>query len=285
VVSRPATDRIANGLRKVLPDKIAYSIIRWRNATMGEWFYKQTRAKPARVKKKLLNLARKELGDATVAAHFTPHYNPWDQRLCLIPDSDLFNALKSGDASVVTDEIDTFTETGIRLKSGAHLDADIIITATGLQLVTLGEMDFIVDGEQIDFAKTWTYKGLAYSDVPNLVSSFGYINASWTLRVDVTCDYVCRLLNHMTATGASQATPRLRPSDHEMPERPLIDDFSSGYMKRMMPLLPRQGDREPWVNTQRYSLDKKLITKAPIVDNVMRFSSTEPAKVPAHSAD
>ena len=141
-------------------------------------------------------------------------------------------------------------------QSGTELEADIIVTATGLQLVTLGDVDFIVDGEPVDFSQTWTYKGLAYSDVPNLVSTFGYINASWTLRADMTAEYVCRLLNHMGATGTTQCTPRLRPSDLDMPERPFIDDFSAGYMQRVMPLLPRQGDREPWLNTQSYDADK-----------------------------
>ena len=134
-------------------------------------------------------------------------------------------------------------------------------------------MDFSVDGEPVDFSKTWTYKGIAYSDVPNLASSFGYINASWTLRADITCEWVCRLLNHMTESGTTQATPRLRPEDDDMAERPFIEDFSSGYMQRMMSLLPRQGDKTPWLNPQRYSADKKLIAKAPIVDGAMRFAN------------
>jgi monooxygenase len=278
VLSRPATDPVANGLRKVLPDRVAYSITRWKNATMGKFLYKQTRTQPDRVRKNLLKLVEKELGEDTVAAHFTPEYDPWDQRLCLIPDSDLFNSINNGDASVVTAEIDTFTTTGVQLTNGEHIDADIIVTATGLQLVTIGDMDFTVDGEPVDFSKTWTYKGISYSDIPNMASSFGYINASWTLRADITCEWVCRLLNHMTESGMTQATPRLRPEDADMPERPFIDDFSSGYMARTMPLLPRQGDHEPWINTQSYSADKKLISKAPIVDGAMRFTT---AKVPA----
>ena len=281
VVSRPALDPIANGLRKVLPDNTAYGITRWQNATLGEFFYKQTRTKPDKMREKLLKLAKKELGDETVAEHFTPEYNPWDQRLCLIPDSDLYKSINNGDASVVTAEIDTFTATGILLTNGEHIDADIIVTATGLQLVTIGDMDFTVDGQPVDFSKTWTYKGIAYSDVPNMASSFGYINASWTLRADITCQWVCRLLNHMTESGMTQATPRLRPEDADMPERPFIDDFSAGYMARMMPLLPRQGDREPWINTQSYRADKKFIAKAPIVDGVMRFGA---ARVPATTA-
>ncbi len=280
VVSRPDRDPIANSLRKVLPDRWAYALTRWKNAHLQEWVYRKTRTDPGKVKQKLLHLVRKELGpDYDVDTHFTPRYDPWDQRLCLVPNGDLFEAIRSGRASVVTDHIQSFTEDGIALASGDDLEADIIVTATGLQLVTLGEMDFEVDGEPVDFSRTWTYKGLAYSDVPNLASSFGYVNASWTLRADLTCEYVCRLLNHMAATGTDQCTPRLRPSDGDMPERPWIDDFSAGYMQRMMPLLPHQGDRAPWVNTQRYSEDKKLLgRRAPVDDGVMHFTS---ARVPA----
>jgi len=280
VVSRPDKDVVANTLRKVLPDKAAYAITRQKNIKLGELFYKQTRTNPEKVKQKLLKMSRKELDPKIVDEHFTPEYNPWDQRLCLIPNSDLYNAINAGQASVVTDQIDTFTETGIQLESGEHLEADVIITATGLQLVTVGEMDFTIDGEPLDFSATWTYKGVAYSDVPNMASSFGFINASWTLRSDMICEFVCRLLNHMRATGTDQCTPRLRASDENMPPRPFIDDFSAGYMQRMMPMLPKQGDREPWLNTQSYSADRKLIAKAPIDDGVMQFTrSRTPASV------
>ncbi|MDW3216790.1 MAG: NAD(P)/FAD-dependent oxidoreductase [Ilumatobacteraceae bacterium] len=271
VVARPARDGIANRLRKILPESLAYKIVRKKNVALGQFFYDKTRKQPAKVKEQLLGLTRKELGDEMVDRHFTPTYNPWDQRLCLIPDGDLYEALKDGSASVVTDHIETFTRTGIQLESGEHLDADIIVTATGLQLVTVGEMDFTIDGEPLDFSQTWTYKGLAYSDVPNLVSSFGFINASWTLRADITCDFVCRLLNHMRDTGTDYCVPRLRPSDADMPQRPWIDDFSAGYMQRIMPMMPKQGDRAPWVNTQRYHQDVKLISKAPVDDDVMQF--------------
>ena len=272
VVSRPDHDPIANGLRKVLPEKLAYAITRKKNIALGEMFYKQTRTKPEKVKQKLLGLTRKELGDDVVDEHFTPRYNPWDQRLCLIPNSDLYESINSGKASVATDRIVTFTETGIELESGEHLDADIIVTATGLQLVTVGEMDVEVDGEPVDFSQTWTYKGVAYSDIPNMASSFGFINASWTLRSDMICDFVCRLLNHMRDTGTDICVPRLRPSDHDMPARPWIDDFSANYMQRVMPMMPKQGDRAPWINTQSYSADRKLIAKAPVDDGVMQFT-------------
>ena len=273
VVSRPDQDAIANRLRKVLPSGLAYDITRLKNTTLQQVMYKRMRSRPEQSKEQLLKMVRSEMGDDyDVDTHFTPSYYPWDQRLCLIPNSDLFNAIKSGKASVVTDTIDTFTTTGVKLASGDELDADIVITATGLQMVTLGEMDIVVDGEPVDFSKTWTYKGFAYSDVPNLASSFGYINASWTLRADLICEYVCRLLNHMAETGTVQCTPRLRASDADMPERDWIENFSSGYMQRVMHMLPKQGDREPWINPQDYRRDKKMFKKSPVADGVMRFA-------------
>src|SRR5262249_24566322 len=203
-------------------------------------------------------MVRKELGpDYDVETHFTPRYNPWDQRLCLVPNSDLFEAIRSGKASVVTDRIARFTETGIALASGTHLDADIIVTATGLNLVVLGEMDFAVDGNAVDFAQTWTYKGMMYSGVPNLVTTFGYINASWTLRADLTSEYVCRLLNHMDDLGVRQATPRLRESDLDMPPRPWIDGFSSGYIQRMLPRSRSGGRRTRCTTPKNYPGAKK----------------------------
>jgi cation diffusion facilitator CzcD-associated flavoprotein CzcO len=273
VVSRPDVDALANRLRRVLPDGVAYRVTRWKNTTMQQMIYRRTRTEPDKVKAKLLALVRKELGpDYDVEKHFTPRYDPWDQRLCLIPNSDLFKAIRAGRASVVTDHIDTFTEDGIRLVSGEELRADVIVTATGLELVTLGEMDFVVDGEPVDFAQTWTYKGMAYSDVPNLVSTFGYINASWTLRADLTSEYVCRLLNHMRDTGTAQCTPRLRPTDAGMPQRPWIENFSSNYMQRAMHRFPKQGDREPWINPQDYKRDKKMFREGPVDDGVMQFT-------------
>jgi monooxygenase len=283
VVSRPDVDTIANNLRKVLPERWAYAATRWKNVQLQQFFYGRTRSKPERVKAQLLALVRKQLGpDYDVERHFTPTYYPWDQRLCLIPNSDLFKAIRAGRVSIVTDHIETFTERGVRVASGDELDADIIVTATGLELVTLGEMGFSVDGEAVDFSQTWTYKGLAYSDVPNLVSSFGYINASWTLRADLTCEYVCRLLNHMRATDTVQCTPRLRPSDQGMPQRPWIEDFTPNYMQRVMHRFPKQGDREPWINPQRYGRDRKMFRKSPLEDGAMRF--TRP-RVTSASAD
>ena len=273
MVSRPDHDVMANRMRKVLPEKLAYNLTRFKNTWRQQLVYNKTRTDPDKVKQLLLGGIKMELGaDYDIAKHFTPAYNPWDQRLCLVPNGDFFKAMREGKASVVTDRITSFTETGIQLASGEHLDADIIITATGLELVTLGEMDFFVDGNQVDFAKTWTYKGFAYSDIPNLASTFGYINASWTLRSDLTAEYVCRLLNHMRKKGVAQCTPRLREQDRNMKERPWIDGFSSGYMQRMMHRMPRQGDHEPWINPQNYRRDKKMFKHSPVDDGVMQFS-------------
>jgi len=277
MVARPAVDKFSQKLRKFIPEKQAYATIRKLNSMRGEFFYNQTRKNPDKVRDQLLGLAREALGEDEVAENFTPTYNPWDQRLCLMPDGDFFKSIKSGKANVVTDQIERFDTTGIQLESGDHLDADIIVTATGLQLVTVGDIDFIVDGNTVDFSKSWTYRGVGYSDVPNMASSFGYINASWTLRSDLTCEFVCRLLNHMRDTNTTVCTPTLRPADANMPELPWIQDFNSGYMERMMPLLPKQGDREPWTNPQRYSLDKKVLRKAPLEDGAMIFSNPKVA--------
>ena len=273
MVSRPDHDVMANRMRKVLPEKMAYNLTRIKNTWRQQLVYNKTRTDPDKVKQLLLGGIKMELGaDYDIAKHFTPSYNPWDQRLCLVPNGDFFKSMREGKASVVTDHVTSFTEAGIQLASGEHLDADIIITATGLELVTLGEMDFFVDGNQVDFAKTWTYKGFAYSDIPNMASTFGYINASWTLRSDLTAEYVCRLLNHMRKKGVAQCTPRLREQDRNMKERPWIDGFSSGYMQRMMHRMPRQGDHEPWINPQNYRRDKKMFKHSPIDDGVMQFS-------------
>lgn len=272
VVARPDKDSLSLTLRKFLPEKVAYSVTRWKNTTLQQFVYKRTRTKPEQVKDALLKGVREALGEGyDVDTHFTPSYNPWDQRLCLVPNGDLFESIKSGKASVVTNHIQRIDESGIQLTSGGRVDADIIVTATGLNLVTLGEMSFSVDGTPVDFSQTWSYKGCAYSGVPNLASSFGYINASWTLRADLTSEYVCRLLNHMDRTETQMCTPRLRESDAGMPERPWIDNFSAGYMQRVMHQFPKQGDREPWINPQNYKRDKKMFRDSPIADGVMAF--------------
>lgn len=274
VVSRPAEDAIANSLRKWLPESLAYAVTRWKNTTLGNFFYRRTRAKPEKTKAMILKGVRDALGpDYDVDKHFTPTYNPWDQRLCLVPDADLFQAINSGKAEVVTDHIDRFSKTGLKLKSGQELPADIIVTATGLNMLALGGMTYSVDGQPVQFNKAWTYKGMMYSDVPNLVSTFGYINASWTLRADLTAEYVCRLLNHMDEKGAKRVIPRLRAEDQNMTPRLWIEGFSSGYMQRGLEQMPRQGDHAPWVNPQDFMRDKKMIRQGALEDGALVFDN------------
>jgi monooxygenase len=269
IISLPGKDRIANFLKRILPLKLAYGITRWKNVLFGMLFFKLGRSRPQMIKSMVLKGVTKELGpDYDVAKHFTPTYNPWDQRLCLVPDGDLFNAIKSGKASVVTDVIDTFTESGIKLKSGQELHADIIVTATGLSLELLGGMQVSVDGRQVDFAKTFNYKGMMFSDVPNLASAFGYTNASWTLKADLTSAYVCRLLNYMDKHGIRQCTPRNR--DASLGPEPFLD-FTSGYVQRALDTLPKQGSKAPWKLYQNYALDILTLRHCKVNDGVMEF--------------
>lgn len=275
MVSRPEKDRVANFLRKVLPASWAYAIPRWRNIIMQRYFYAKAKKDPSAVRKFLIDGVKQLLPkDYDIATHFTPKYNPWDERLCLVPDADLFNAISEGRASVVTDHIDTFTDKGIRLKSGKMLEADVIVTATGLELEILGGMKVSVDGQPVDFGKTFTYKGLMYSGVPNLASVFGYTNASWTLRADLICEYVCRLLNTMDEKGTPIATPRLK--DQNMKAEPWLD-FTSGYIQRAISKLPKQGPAYPWRQNQNYFADIKAMRKAPIEDEFLEFA--KPAAV------
>jgi len=281
VVSRPDKDRLANTLRKILPESWAYSITRFKNTALQQFIYHRTRVAPESVKRKLLKDVRKQLGpNYDVDKHFTPSYNPWDQRLCLVPNGDLFEAIRSGKARVVTDHIESFTENGIQLKSGEFLQADIIVSATGLELVVMGGASFTVDGKPVEFSREWTYKGLMVSGVPNLVSTFGYINASWTLRADLTAEWVCRVLNRMRATGSSCVVPILPDSLRSMPARKWIDDFPAGYMERVMHLFPRQGDREPWINPQNYRKDRKMFQHAELEDGALQFSAPNSEKKP-----
>ena len=274
VVSWPAVDADANRLRRFLPEEMAYKVTRWKNVRNDVGFYRRTRTEPKAVKQELLYLVREALGpDYDVKTHFTPRYNPWDQRLCLIPDDDLFDVIKAGTASVVTDEIESVTETGLTLKSGEVLDADIIVTATGLKLIVASGVAFDVDGKAVAFPETYSYKGMMYSGMPNMVQTFGYINASWTLRADLTAEFVCRLINRMDELGMRQVTPRLRQQDETMKALPWIDDFSAGYMQRLMHLFPKQGDQDPWRHTQDFAEDKKLIRDAPIDDDVLAFTN------------
>jgi len=277
VVSRPAEDRGANALRKWLPAKLAYGLILWRNVLFGMFFYRMARTKPEQVKKRFIDMVRAELGpDYDVATHFTPAYNPWDQRVCLVPDSDMFQAIKSGRASVVTDHIETFTEGGVRLKSGAELEADVVVTATGLVLKPMNGVELTVDGARIDPSKVLSYKGMMYEGVPNLASSFGYTNASWTLKCDLTCEYVCRLLNHLGKTGLRQATPV--NTDPTLGQAPWLD-FTSGYVQRAMDKFPKQGTKAPWKLHQNYALDLMNLRFSALDDGVLQFSNPAKAKV------
>src|ERR1700734_3543342 len=270
VVSRPAQDPVANKMRARLPAKLAYHLIRWRNVLFGMYFFQLSRRKPARVKQLILGGVRMALGpDYDIATHFTPRYNPWDQRLCLVPDGDLFNAIRQQRASVVTEQIDSFTQNGIRLKDGSELEADIIVTPTGLNLQVLGGLEVSVDGRTVDFARTLNYKGMMYSDVPNLASAFGYTNASWTLKCDLTCEYVCRLLNYMDRRGYKQCMPHnLDPTITELPSL----DFSSGYVQRSVAKMPKQGSKRPWRLYQNYALDIVSLRFGKIDDGVMKYS-------------
>ena len=275
MVSMPDRDAIANFLRKVLPDSWAYALTRFKNVRLQDFFYKRARKAPEKVRAQLLRLVKKMLpAGYDVEKHFTPRYNPWDQRLCLVPNSDLFKAIKNGSVEVVTDEIDTVTRDGVQLKSGMKLPADILVTATGLKLSVLADVPFTVDAQAIDFSSALTYRGMMYSGVPNLVSTFGYINASWTLRADLTSKWVCRLLQHMDSVGANRVVPQLREEDDGMQIRPWIDDFPAGYMRRAMHLFPKQGSG-PWRNTQDFLRDKKMMRKGPIADRALVFSSSK----------
>ncbi|OHB30100.1 MAG: FAD-containing monooxygenase EthA [Phenylobacterium sp. RIFCSPHIGHO2_01_FULL_69_31] len=271
VVSRPAEDKMANNLRKWLPGKLAYDIVRLRNILFGMYFFKLAREKPAAVKANILKMVREQLGpDYDVDKHFTPTYNPWDQRLCLVPDADMFREIKNGRASVVTDHIETFTETGIRLKSGEELEADVVVSATGLVLEVWNGVEVSVDGRKIDASQTLSYKGMMYEGVPNMASAFGYTNASWTLKCDLTCEYVCRLLNHMKKTGLRQATPV--NTDPTVQFEPWLD-FSSGYVQRAMAKFPKQGNKAPWRLDQNYAKDLMNLRYAKLDDGVLRFTN------------
>ena len=270
VVARPSVDAIAIKLRRYLPSRLAYAITRWKNVLFGAYIFSLCRRKPDLAKKGIIARVREALGpDYDVATHFTPRYNPWDQRLCLVPDSDLFEAIKAGRVGVVTDTIDTFTEQGIKLASGAKLPADLIVTATGLELEVLGGVAVTVDGAPIDFSKAMTYKGMMYAGVPNLASAFGYTNASWTLKADLTCEYVCRLINHLDKRGAKVCTPRL--TDASITPVPWVD-FSSGYFQRSLAKLPKQGSKRPWKLYQNYALDIVSLKFGKMEDGAMEFS-------------
>ena len=277
VASRPATDAFSDRLRAILPEKLAHQVIRGKNVAFSSAVYGAFRRWPAHAAWFLNSTVAKQLPDSIPAdPHFTPRYKPWDQRLCLVPDADLFEALRDGSASVVTDEIDTFTSDGIRLRSGEELPADLVVTATGLQMVALGKIELTVDGRRVDPHNTFVYKRMMLSGVPNLAWCIGYTNNSWTLRSDLTSQYVCRLLNHLDATGTQICVPEIDPTEYDAPPRPVVD-LTSGYIRRAASLLPRQGSYGPWRVRQNYPRDLLTLRYARLDDGSMRFTpATQP---------
>ena len=274
ILPQPEKDWFANILMKILPDNLAHRLAREKNIWRQSLIYKWSMKYPERMKKVYLNMIRKSLDlkrIEDIPEHFIPKYNPWTQRLCVVPDGDLYESIKSGDASVVTDHIETIMENGIILKSGQHLDCDIIVKATGIALTVMQDCPITLDGDKVDYSKAFTYEGMMYSDVPNFAYIFGYINASWTLRVDIVADYVCRLINHMSESGDRVATPR--PSEDMMPQ-PFVSDFNPSYIMRLLEQMPKQGEGAPWVNTQDYRRDRRILSKRPIDDGYMEFSGS-----------
>ena len=266
--NRPSVDPVAEKLKRSLPAMLAYRLVRLKNVGLGMYFYRLARRYPDKAKARLVGLVQQQLKPGSdVARDFTPRYNPWDQRICLVPDGDLFEALNSGRASIVTAEIDRFTPQGLRLKDGRELPADVVVTATGLQLNVLADMALSVDGRPVDLGRTLVYKGMMYGGVPNLASTFGYTNASWTLKADLTAGYVCRLLNHMDRHGWTTATPQVQPG---VAPQPFLD-FTSGYVQRSLAQLPKQGDRKPWKLYQNYLLDLLTLRFGRVEDGVMGF--------------
>ena len=268
IVPRPSKDKIANWLRRRLPARPAYHTARWKNVLFGMFFYWLSRRHPDTMKKIIMGGVRKHLGTAFDQKHFTPRYNPWDQRLCLVPDADLFVALRDGKASIATDQIESFTEHGIQLRSGQHLEADIIVTATGLNLKVMSGVELAVDGKRVDMSRTMAYKGMMYSDIPNLFQAFGYTNASWTLKCDLTSEYVCRLINYMDAHSFVQCTPRR--NDPTVLEEPVLD-FTSTYVQRVLHTLPKQGSKKPWRLYQNYARDLLSLRYSKLEDGTMEF--------------
>jgi monooxygenase len=274
IASLPAEDPIANGLRRFLPDKAVYTIVRWKNVMIQALIYQLSRRRPRAIKQFIRKGVERSLpAGYDIDKHFKPKYNPWDQRMCLVPNGDLFKVIRDGDATVVTDTIETFTEDGIKLDSGERLEADVIVTATGLNLLFLGGMELVVDGEPVDVSEKMAYKGMMLSGVPNCAFTVGYTNASWTLKADLTSEYVCRVLAHMDSHGYRKSVPEL--SDPSVEELPLLD-FTSGYVLRSLDQFPKQGSKEPWKLRQNYVLDIRTIRRGPIDDGAMRFSNPAP---------
>lgn len=270
-MSAPDKDMIGNYFKKIFPQKTAYFLTRWKNILLGNYFYKQCVNNPEKVKEMLINGVRAHLGeDYDIDTHFTPKYKPWDERLCFVPNADMFEAMKSGKASVVTDHIDQFTETGIKLKSGEELTADIIIKATGLNLQFLNGIDVKVDNSQINISEKLAYKGRMFNDIPNLACSFGYARASWTLGADLSSEYVCKLLNYMDKHGYDYCSPVI---GKEVREEGTYLNLSSGYVKRAIDRMPKQGSREPWKGNQSYLSDVTELRWGSITNDDLHFKT------------
>ena len=270
VISVPERDIISDKLRPFLPEKMVYRLARTRNVGLQMMFYRLSKNKPEVAKRFLLQMVRRQLGKNADMSHFTPKYNPWDERVCAVPDGDLFKVIRQGKASVVTDHIDTFTKTGIRLKSGQELQADMIITATGLNLQLLGGMKVQVDGQPFEMTETLNYRGVMFKDLPNLAMIFGYTNASWTLKADLSSEYICRLLKHMDKHGLRQCTPR--NYDDSVVDEPFLG-LASGYIQRAKNVLPKQGNKAPWKLYQNYALDLANLRFSKLEDGAMTFSN------------
>ena len=267
VLSRPARDPLAQKLEK-LPTRLTFPLVRWKAILLAVLTYQLAQRRPDFVKGLVRKATAQQLPpEVDVDVHFNPAYNPWDQRLCFVPEGDLFRALRKGTASIVTDQIETFTEKGIRLRSGEELMADVIVTATGLNLKLMGGIELVVDGRKVDVADTMTYRTLMLSDVPNFAFTIGYTNNSWTLKADLVADYVCRVLAHMDEVGARMV---VAPRDPDVAEERLLT-FSSGYVLRALDRLPKQGDREPWKLRQNYLYDVRSLRRGDLDDGVLRF--------------
>jgi cation diffusion facilitator CzcD-associated flavoprotein CzcO len=270
--ARPAKDGIANFLRKILPESLAYRITRFKNIRLQDYAFKTAREKPQKVKDALHKRIKKLLGDNYDKATFDPPYDPWDQRLCLVPDDDLFEAMNKGKAEIVTGHIEKFEAGGVRLKSGELLEADIIVTATGLKLAVAGKIAVSLNGEPVNFAERFYYKGCMFSNLPNLAVVFGYLNASWTLRADINSDYICRVLNHMRATRSDLATPVMTAAMEAQIEEDDVFDFSSGYIQRGKAIMPRNAVNFPWRLNQEYVRDRKQMKEDPVDDGLLTFT-------------
>lgn len=273
ILPLPAHDKLSGLLWRFLPKDWVFMAARQRNITMQRAVYKLAQRFPAQARWLMRRVVRKQVGNHVDMRHFTPSYNPWDERLCVVPNGDFFRALRHGEASVVTDHIDTFTETGIKLKSGDTLDADIIVSATGLELQVLGGATFSVDGEQRSPSDAMLYKGVLVEDAPNLAVIIGYINASWTLKADIAAGYICRLLNHMKVRGYQVATPRDQEGCVES-EHTVMGALNAGYVQRAKDRLPRQGSKLPWRVLNDFRRDRPMLLRDPIEDGVLHFDDT-----------